>query len=92
MKTLETVHWPCERQPANKGRSIQKDCKQHETFTPDTITLSHASYESMVRTFRLPFRAIESTAVVGPFFWSTLNQDDEEDPCLRMSTLSSLPQ
>src|SRR5262249_26892862 len=51
---------------------------------PLVITLTHASYESMVRTFRLPFRAIESTSVVGPFFWSSIDQDDE-DPHLRTS-------
>jgi len=31
---------------------------------------------------RLPFRAIEGTSVVGPFFWSSLDQDDD-DPHLR---------
>jgi hypothetical protein len=37
----------------------------------------------MVRTMRLPFRAIESTAVVGPIFWSAFDQDDD-DPCLQL--------
>jgi hypothetical protein len=31
----------------------------------------------MVRTFHLPFRAIEGTSVVGPFFWCDYDQDDE---------------
>lgn len=35
-----------------------------------------------MRTFRLPFRAIEGTSVVGPFFWSAYDQDDD-DPHLR---------
>lgn len=39
----------------------------------------------MVRGMRLPFRAIEGTGVVGPFFWSSLDQEDE-DPNLRMFT------
>jgi len=38
----------------------------------------------MVRVLHLPFRAIESTSVVGPFFWAALDQDDD-DPHLRMS-------
>jgi hypothetical protein len=37
----------------------------------------------MVRTLRLPFRAIESTSVVGPFFWSSYDQDDA-DPHLQI--------
>lgn len=37
----------------------------------------------MVRGMHLPFRAIEGTSVVGPFFWSSFDQDDE-DPHLRM--------
>lgn len=36
----------------------------------------------MVRVMKLPFRAIETTAVVGPFFWSSHDQDDD-DPHLR---------
>lgn len=42
------------------------------------------SYEKMVRLLRLPFRAIETTSVVGPFFWCAYDQDDE-DPHLRES-------
>lgn len=38
----------------------------------------------MVRTLHLPFRAIEGTSVVGPFFWAALDQDDD-DPHLRKS-------
>lgn len=37
----------------------------------------------MVQGMRLPFRAIESTAVVGPFFWSAMDQDDS-DPHLHV--------
>lgn len=37
----------------------------------------------MVRTFSLPYRAIEGTCVVGPFFWSSFDQDDE-DPHLHV--------
>jgi hypothetical protein len=41
----------------------------------------------MVRTLRLPFRAIEGTSLVGPFFWSAYDQDDD-DPHLREIILS----
>lgn len=38
----------------------------------------------MVRALHLPFRAIEGTSVVGPFFWAAFDQDDD-DPHLRTS-------
>ena len=37
----------------------------------------------MVRVLKLPFRAIEGTSVVGPFFWCAFDQDDE-DPHLQV--------
>lgn len=46
------------------------------------ISLPKERYESMVRTLKLPYRGIETTAVVGPFFWSAFDQDDDE-PHLR---------
>ncbi|KAK6079301.1 hypothetical protein SCUP234_05854 [Seiridium cupressi] len=54
---------------------IQKNAKQNDTFTPNYISLTAGQYESMVRTLRLPFRAIEGTSVVGPFFWAAFDQD-----------------
>lgn len=36
-----------------------------------------------MRTLRLPFRAVEGTSVVGPFFWSAYDQDDD-DPHLQI--------
>ena len=47
------------------------------------MSLTHTAYESMVRHLRLPYRGIETTSVVGPFFWSALDSDDD-DPHLRM--------
>lgn len=40
----------------------------------------------MVRTLRLPYRAIEGTSVVGPFFWCSHASDesDEADPHLQI--------
>lgn len=70
---------------------LQQKAKHPETFTPHYISFTADAYESMVRTLRLPFRAIEGTSVVGPFFWSAYDQDDE-DPHLRASSFSfSLP-
>ncbi len=57
--------------------SLQQRAKHPETFAPHVISFSADQYEALVRTFRLPFRAIEGTAVVGPFFWCALDQDDE---------------
>jgi hypothetical protein len=53
-----------------------------ETFAPHVISFLAHEYEAMVRTFKLPFRAIEGTSLVGPFFWSAYDQD-VEDPRLR---------
>jgi hypothetical protein len=63
---------------------VQRNAQDKDTFMPKVISLRKDVYESMVRELRLPFRAIETTSVVGPFFWSALDQDDE-DPHLRES-------
>ncbi|KAK4223716.1 hypothetical protein QBC38DRAFT_512226 [Podospora fimiseda] len=62
---------------------LQQNAKQAETFTPGYISLTHAQYDQMVRVMHLPFRAIESTSVVGPFFWCAFDQDDD-DPHLQI--------
>ncbi|KAK3357491.1 hypothetical protein B0T25DRAFT_539342 [Lasiosphaeria hispida] len=62
---------------------LQQGAKHSETFSPRYISLSHRSYEDMVRILRLPFRAIEGTSVVGPFYWAALDQDDD-DPHLQI--------
>lgn len=49
--------------------SLQLKAKHPETFTPNVISFTASEYESMVRTLHLPYRAIEGTSVVGPFFW-----------------------
>lgn len=40
---------------------------------------------AMVETLHLPYRAIESTSAVGPFFWAAFDQS-EETPHLRKSS------
>ncbi|OHW96292.1 MIT CorA-like divalent cation transporter [Colletotrichum incanum] len=62
---------------------LQKNAKHKDTFTPHTISFTADAYESMVRAMRLPFRAVEGTSVVGPFFWCAYDQDDE-DPTLQI--------
>ncbi|KAK7749321.1 hypothetical protein SLS62_008290 [Diatrype stigma] len=62
---------------------IQKNAKQDNTFSPNFITLEPAVYESMVRTWHLPLRAIEGSSLVGPFFSCAYDQD-EEDPHLHI--------
>ena len=62
--------------------SVQKNCTDKDTFMPKIISLPKESYERMVRVMKLPFRGIETSGVVGPFFWSAYDQDDE-DPHLR---------
>lgn len=53
---------------------------------PKVISLQQEKYMSMIRTMKLPFRGIESSSVVGPFFWCAYDQDDD-DPHLRMWTI-----
>ncbi|KJK77484.1 hypothetical protein H634G_07223 [Metarhizium anisopliae BRIP 53293] len=62
---------------------VQKNAKDKDTFTPKVISLPKDSYEDMVRSLKLPFRGIETTSVVGPFFWSSFDQDDD-DPHLQI--------
>ncbi|KAG5967771.1 hypothetical protein E4U13_006547 [Claviceps humidiphila] len=62
---------------------VQKSAKDKDTFMPKVLSLPRDSYAEMVRVMKLPFRGIETTAVVGPFFWCCLDQDDE-DPHLQI--------
>ncbi|KAK4123725.1 hypothetical protein N657DRAFT_645313 [Parathielavia appendiculata] len=62
---------------------LQLDADHPETFSPSYLSLSHQAYEEMVRAFHLPFRAIEGSSVVGPFFWCAFDQDDD-DPHLQI--------
>lgn len=66
------------------GSRVQKNAKDKDTFMPKVISLPKDSYAAMVREMKLPFRGIETTSVVGPFFWSSFDQDDD-DPHLRTS-------
>lgn len=61
---------------------MQKNAKDKDTFMPKVISLPKDSYETMVRALNLPFRGIETSSVVGPFFWCAYDQDDE-NPHLR---------
>lgn len=66
-----------------EGRSVQKNAKDKDTFMPKVLSLPKDSYENMVRALHLPFRGVETSSVVGPFFWCALDQDDD-NPHLRM--------
>ncbi|TVY67506.1 hypothetical protein LSUE1_G008439, partial [Lachnellula suecica] len=62
---------------------LQQNAKHPETFAPHVISLPPNVYRSMVVSMNLPYRGIESTSVVGPFFWSAWDQD-EENPHLQI--------
>lgn len=62
---------------------LQQNAKQAETFAPHVISLLPEAYKKMVIAMNLPYRAIESTSCVGPFFWSAWDQD-EESPHLQI--------
>ncbi|KAL2164543.1 hypothetical protein VTH06DRAFT_3760 [Thermothelomyces fergusii] len=62
---------------------LQQDAQHPETFTPCYLSLTQQAYVDMIRTWRLPLRTIETSSVVGPFFWSAFDQDDD-DPHLQI--------
>ncbi|KAM0562190.1 hypothetical protein ACHAPJ_002635 [Fusarium lateritium] len=62
---------------------VQKNAKHPDTFLPKVISLPPDRYGSMVRAMNLPYRGIETTSVVGPFFWCAHDQDDD-DPHLQI--------
>ncbi|OWP03416.1 hypothetical protein B2J93_7434 [Marssonina coronariae] len=55
---------------------LQQNAQHPETFTPHVISLKPEVYKSMVVRLNLPYRAIESTSAVGPFFWAAWDQDE----------------
>ncbi|KAH9887466.1 hypothetical protein F4778DRAFT_786310 [Xylariomycetidae sp. FL2044] len=57
---------------------LQKDAQHPDTFSPFHISLSKNAYASMVRSWHLPFRAIEGGALVGPFFWAAYDQEEDD--------------
>ncbi|KAK8140324.1 hypothetical protein PG984_000390 [Apiospora sp. TS-2023a] len=65
------------------AKRLQKNAKHPETFSPHHISLEQHEYASMVKTMRLPYRAIEGTSVVGPFFWASYDHD-ANDPHLQI--------
>ena len=69
---------------------VQKNAKQADTFSPNHITLKPELYESMVRTWNLPLRAIEGSSLVGPLFWCGFDQD-EDDKHLRETPSPQTP-
>ncbi|KLU88997.1 hypothetical protein MAPG_07976 [Magnaporthiopsis poae ATCC 64411] len=63
---------------------LQQKAQDPETFAPGVISFTAEEYETMVRGMRLPPRAIEGTAVVGPFFWCAMDHEDDADPHLHV--------
>ncbi|KAK8122930.1 hypothetical protein PG984_011600 [Apiospora sp. TS-2023a] len=49
--------------------SIQQDAGDEKTFSPKHISLPKDSYRAMMDKFHLPLQALETSTVVGPFFW-----------------------
>ena len=60
------------------------------TFSPRTISLPRDKYKDLVHEWRLPTRAAETSAVVGPFFWHELVELDGEKH-LRKYSQSTFP-
>ncbi|KAK8075393.1 hypothetical protein PG997_010056, partial [Apiospora hydei] len=56
---------------------VQQDAKNEKTFSPGHISLPKESYKTMMDKFRLPLQALETSTVVGPFFWWAQHEDSE---------------
>ncbi|KAB5523098.1 hypothetical protein GE09DRAFT_977065 [Coniochaeta sp. 2T2.1] len=54
---------------------LQYDLQDEEAFSSHVISLSKDAYKSLVREMQLPLQAIQTTSVVGPFFWYEYNPD-----------------
>ena len=72
----------CQDIKLTKPHSLQQNAKHPDTFAPHVISLEPSVYKAMVVAFNLPYRSIESTTAVGPFFWTAWDQD-EATPHLR---------
>ncbi|TQV95836.1 Mg2+ transporter protein, CorA-like/Zinc transport protein ZntB [Cordyceps javanica] len=74
---------PPDNMPTDLKLLSGKDALHADTFMDRTLSLNKNVYESMVRTMQLPTKHIESTAVVGPFFWHHYSRQGD-DPCLQI--------
>ncbi|KAI1852091.1 hypothetical protein JX266_002944 [Neoarthrinium moseri] len=63
---------------------LHKLATDSNTLAPNAISLSREDFEKMVRKLRLPLRYIETSTVVGPFFWWTYDDDDVDDTVLQI--------
>jgi len=68
--------------------SLQYDLDDKDTFSSHTVSLPKDAYESMVRAMHLPVQGIQTSSVVGPFFWYELDQD-AANPRLRKFSSSA---
>ncbi|EMR67371.1 hypothetical protein UCREL1_5631 [Eutypa lata UCREL1] len=48
------------------------------TFSPRVISIPKDKYRGLVREWHLPARAVETSAVVGPFFWYDFEEHDDD--------------
>lgn len=56
---------------------------------PKVISLPKNAYASMVKVMKLPYRGIETTSVVGPFFWSSLDHNKQDPHLRKLGTVTS---
>ncbi|KAF4121232.1 hypothetical protein GMORB2_2194 [Geosmithia morbida] len=57
--------------------NYSSDAQHPKTFDPQIISLPKDVYKDMVQVMKLPYKGIETSAVVGPFFWSVMDGDDD---------------
>ncbi|OIW24940.1 hypothetical protein CONLIGDRAFT_690602 [Coniochaeta ligniaria NRRL 30616] len=54
---------------------LQHRLQNEEAFSSHTISLAKDAYRSLVLEMQLPLQGIQTTSVVGPFFWYEYNPD-----------------
>jgi len=52
--------------------------KHPEVLSPSVISLPPDKYSRMMAEFHLPFKAIEGSSTVGPFFWAGYDNPHEK--------------
>ncbi|KAI0595451.1 hypothetical protein F4775DRAFT_585507 [Biscogniauxia sp. FL1348] len=77
-----------QNQHQKQNTRYQQDVADQRTFDLDVVSLPVKAYESLVRKLRLPLRALEAAAAVGPFFWWTCDGDDDDEMIFRKSDVS----
>ena len=66
--------------------SLQQNILHPEAFDPSVISLPPDKYSKMMTEWHLPYKGIDGSSTVGPFFWSAIDHDDKHTFRMWIST------